>query len=91
MSEPVAVEHRDAREVPGLRQICRAATLERGLRASRRARLAAGCGLRRDADRLTQGTRLAGPAIIESVNTSVFVPRGWRAEYDALDNCILSK
>ena len=43
-----------------------------------------------DGDRLTHGNRLAGPAIIESVNTSVFVPRGWRAEYDALDNCILS-
>ena len=43
-----------------------------------------------DGDRLTHGNRLAGPAIIESVNTSVFVPRGWRAQYDALDNCILS-
>ena len=43
-----------------------------------------------DGDRLTHGNRIAGPAIIESVNTSILVPRGWRAEYDALENCVLS-
>ena len=43
-----------------------------------------------DGDRLTHGQRLAGPAIIECVNTSIFVPRAWRAEYDALENCVLS-
>jgi N-methylhydantoinase A len=43
-----------------------------------------------DGDRLTHGNRITGPAIIESVNTSILVPRGWRAEYDALDNCVLS-
>jgi N-methylhydantoinase A len=43
-----------------------------------------------DGDRLTHGNRMTGPAIIESVNTSILVPRGWRAEYDALDNCVLS-
>ncbi len=44
-----------------------------------------------DGDRLTHGNRVTGPAIIESVNTSIFVPRGWRAEYDALENCVLSR
>ncbi|MBI2753862.1 MAG: hydantoinase/oxoprolinase family protein [Betaproteobacteria bacterium] len=43
-----------------------------------------------DGDRLTHGNRIAGPAIIESVNTSIFVPRAWRAQYDALENCVLS-
>jgi len=43
-----------------------------------------------DGGRLTHGNRVSGPAIIESVNTSIFVPRGWRAEYDALENCVLS-
>jgi N-methylhydantoinase A len=44
-----------------------------------------------DGDRLTHGHRIAGPAILESVNTSVLVPRGWRAEYDALENCVLTR
>lgn len=43
-----------------------------------------------DGDRLGHGNRLAGPAIIESANTSIVVPPRWRAEYDALGNCILS-
>ena len=43
-----------------------------------------------DGDRLGHGNRLAGPAILESVNTSIVVPRGYRAEYDALGNCILT-
>ena len=42
-----------------------------------------------DGDRLGHGNRLAGPAIIESVNTTIVVPRGYSAEYDALGNCVL--
>jgi len=42
-----------------------------------------------DGDRLGHGQRVDGPAIIESVNTTVVVPAGYRAEYDALDNCLL--
>ncbi len=42
-----------------------------------------------DGERLGHGNRLAGPAIIESVNTTLVVPRGWNAEYDALGSCIL--
>ena len=43
-----------------------------------------------DGDRLGHGNRLHGPAIIESANTSIVIPAGWRAEYDAIGNCILS-
>jgi len=43
-----------------------------------------------DGDRLGHGNRLAGPAIIESVNTTIVVPRGWRAQYDAHGSCILT-
>ena len=42
-----------------------------------------------DGDRLGHGNRLAGPAIIESVNTTIVAPRGWSAQYDALGNCVL--
>jgi N-methylhydantoinase A len=42
-----------------------------------------------DGERLGHGNRLAGPAIIESVNTTLVVPRGWSAQYDALGTCIL--
>ena len=42
-----------------------------------------------DGDRLAHGHRVAGPAIIESVNTSILVPTGYVADYDALGNCIL--
>jgi N-methylhydantoinase A len=42
-----------------------------------------------DGERLGHGNRLRGPAIIESANTSILVPQGWRAEYDAMGNCIL--
>jgi N-methylhydantoinase A len=42
-----------------------------------------------DGDRLVHGNRLAGPAIIESVNTTIVVPRGWSARYDGLGNCLL--
>ena len=43
-----------------------------------------------DGDRLGHGNRLQGPAIIECANTSILVPPGWRAEYDATGNCNLS-
>ncbi|MGQ0653779.1 MAG: hydantoinase/oxoprolinase family protein [Betaproteobacteria bacterium] len=43
-----------------------------------------------DGDRLCHGNRLKGPAIIESVNTTIVVPRGWSAQYDAAGSCILS-
>ncbi len=43
-----------------------------------------------DGDRLAHGNRLAGPAIIESVNTSILVPAGYAAEYDVLGNCVLN-
>jgi N-methylhydantoinase A len=44
-----------------------------------------------DGDQLNHGNRLAGPAIIESVNTSVVVPPSWVADYDAYGNCILDR
>jgi N-methylhydantoinase A len=43
-----------------------------------------------DGERLGHGNRLQGPAIIESANTSILVPAGWRAEYDVLGNCVLA-
>ncbi len=43
-----------------------------------------------DGERLGHGNRLRGPAIIESPNTSILVPGGYRAEYDALGNCVLA-
>lgn len=43
-----------------------------------------------DGDRLSHGNTLRGPAVIESINTSTFLPAGWAAEYDALGNCVLS-
>lgn len=43
-----------------------------------------------DGDRLGNGNRLAGPALIESVNTTIVVPRGAIAQYDALGSCILT-
>jgi N-methylhydantoinase A len=42
-----------------------------------------------DGDRLGHGNRLAGPAIIESVNTTIVVPRGAIAQYDPLGSCVL--
>jgi N-methylhydantoinase A len=43
-----------------------------------------------DGERLRHGNRIAGPAIIESVNTSIVVPTGYVAEYDALGNCMVA-
>jgi N-methylhydantoinase A len=43
-----------------------------------------------DGDRLAHGNRLSGPALIESVNTSILVPAGHRAQYDAIGNCVIS-
>lgn len=42
-----------------------------------------------DGDRLRHGNRLEGPAIVESVTTTVFVPAGWRLEVDPLGGCLL--
>jgi N-methylhydantoinase A len=43
-----------------------------------------------DGDRLCHGNRVSGPAIIESVNTTILVPPGYRADYDSLGTCVLS-
>jgi N-methylhydantoinase A len=44
-----------------------------------------------DGDVLVHGNRLNGPAIIESVNTSILVPGGFVAEYDLLGSCVLTR
>ena len=44
-----------------------------------------------DGDRLMYGNRLKGPAVIESINTSIFVPTGYSVEYDALGNCVMTR
>ena len=44
-----------------------------------------------DGDRLGHGNRLAGPAIVESANTSILVPVRWRAGYDSLGNCVMTR
>ena len=43
-----------------------------------------------DGERLRHGHSLRGPAIVESTNTSVLVPPGWRLEVDALGSCVLT-
>jgi N-methylhydantoinase A len=43
-----------------------------------------------DGDRLVHGNRIQGPAIIESVNTTIVVPPRYTAQYDAHGNCVLS-
>ncbi|HEY4636176.1 MAG TPA: hydantoinase/oxoprolinase family protein, partial [Rhodospirillales bacterium] len=76
---------REPRRAPG----CASA-----LKGRRAAYLSERRGFRRipvfDGDRLGHGNRLRGPAIIECANTSILVPPGWRAEYDASGNCNLS-
>jgi len=42
-----------------------------------------------DGDRLQHGNRLEGPAIIEKVTTSIFVPAGFTLAVDALGGCVL--
>lgn len=42
-----------------------------------------------DGDRLRHGNRLEGPAIVESVTTTVFVPALWHLEVDALGGFLL--
>jgi N-methylhydantoinase A len=44
-----------------------------------------------DGERLGHGNRLAGPAVVETANTSIVVPPRWRAEYDAVGNCVLTR
>ncbi len=43
-----------------------------------------------DGHSLHRGNRLTGPAIIEQVNTTTFVPRGWNVECDAYGNYLLT-
>ena len=40
-------------------------------------------------ERLGHGHRLEGPAIVESDQTTLFVPAGWRLEIDRYDNAVL--
>jgi N-methylhydantoinase A len=42
-----------------------------------------------DGDRLQHGNRLEGPAIIEKVTTSIFVPAGFTLAVDAFGGCVL--
>ncbi len=42
-----------------------------------------------DGDRLQHGNRLVGPAIIEKVTTSIFVPAGFTLAVDAFGGCVL--
>ena len=44
-----------------------------------------------DGDRLVHGNRLAGPAIIESVNTTIMVPTGYAAVYNPVGSCVLTR
>jgi len=42
-------------------------------------------------ERLAHGHALAGPAILESTQTTLFVPHGWRLEIDAYDHAVLER
>src|SRR6185369_2541396 len=42
-----------------------------------------------DGDRLRHGNRLEGPAMIEKVTTSIFVPAGFTLSVDAFGGCVL--
>jgi N-methylhydantoinase A len=42
-----------------------------------------------DGDGLRHGNRLQGPAIIEKVTTSIFVPAGFGVAVDAAGGCVL--
>jgi N-methylhydantoinase A len=42
-----------------------------------------------DGDRLRHGNRLEGPAMIEKVTTSIFVPAGFTLAVDAFGGCVL--
>ena len=42
-----------------------------------------------DGNRMGHGNRMSGPAIIEQVNTTVFVPPGWRLECDSYGSYML--
>jgi N-methylhydantoinase A len=42
-----------------------------------------------DGDRLRHGNRLEGPAIVEKVTTTIFVPAGFAVSVDALGGCVL--
>ena len=42
-----------------------------------------------DGDRLQHGNRLEGPAIVEKVTTSIFVPAGFTLAVDSVGSCVL--
>ena len=42
-------------------------------------------------ERLGRGHRLAGPAIVESGQTTLFVPQGWRLEVDRFNHVVLHR
>src|SRR5512140_170596 len=42
-----------------------------------------------DGDRLRHGNRLEGPAIVEKVTTSIFVPAGFTLAVDSVGSCVL--
>jgi N-methylhydantoinase A/acetophenone carboxylase len=42
-------------------------------------------------ERLGRGHRLAGPAIVESSQTTLFVPQGWRLEVDRFNHVVLHR
>ena len=44
-----------------------------------------------DETKVTPGSRVEGPALVEAVDTTLFVPRGVTAERDQLMNIILTK
>ncbi|MCC6211845.1 MAG: hydantoinase/oxoprolinase family protein [Burkholderiales bacterium] len=75
------------------RQPRRAADCSGARKGRRAAWLAPRGGFRQvpvyDGERLGHGNRLRGPAIIETANTSIVVPHGWHAQYDAFGSCIL--
>jgi N-methylhydantoinase A len=43
-----------------------------------------------DGDRLRHGNALEGPALIETVNTTVVVPEGFHLSIDAVGTCVLT-
>ena len=40
---------------------------------------------------LAPGNRIAGPAILEGLNTTYFVPHGWKMEVDRFGNAIVTR
>ena len=42
-----------------------------------------------DGDRLRHGNRLEGPAIVERITTTIFVPTGFTLAVDSFGGCVL--